>query len=179
MRRVAFTLICLAATVALAATVYRWVDENGVVHYSDQPHPNAQKVHVEAPQTYKAAPLESTQAPLTPPAPPAATYRGCAVSDPADDQSFANIDALTIRVRTDPSLLFEGDQIYLVLDGTAVNGGAPTGNSFTLSPVDRGTHSVQAVIRDGRGATMCQSPAVTFHVQQASLLNPRNPVRPH
>ena len=42
-----------ARCAAVAATVYKWVDENGVVHYSDQPHPNAQKIHVQAAQTYK------------------------------------------------------------------------------------------------------------------------------
>ena len=33
----------LACTAAVAATVYKWVDENGVVHFSDQPHENAEK----------------------------------------------------------------------------------------------------------------------------------------
>ena len=42
MRTLTFTLMCLVGSLALAATVYRWVDENGVVHYSDQPHPNAE-----------------------------------------------------------------------------------------------------------------------------------------
>ena len=179
MRTFLFTLISLAAGVTLAANVYRWVDENGVVHYSDQPHANAQKVHIEDPQTYKAAPVPAgPQGPLTPPAQPPPTYRGCAVSDPADEQSYANVDALTVRVSTDPTMLFEGDQIYLVLDGQTLNGGAPTGASYTLTPVDRGTHTVQAVIKDGRGALMCQSPPVTFHVHQSSVLNP-NTRRPH
>lgn len=179
MRALPFTLMCLAASLALAATVYRWVDENGVVHYSDQPHANAEKVHVEAAQTYKAVPGQSTaQAPLTPPTQPLPGYRGCAVTDPADDQSYANVDALTVRVRTDPTLLFEGDQIYLLLDGQTLNNGAPTGASYTLTPVDRGTHTLQAVIRDGRGALMCESPPVTFHVHQASVLNPLTR-RPH
>lgn len=179
MRRLLFTLILLAAGAALAATVYRWVDENGVVHYSDQPHANAEKVHVEAPQTYRATPSQSTQGPLAPPPPPASTYRGCAVTDPADEQSFANVDALTIRVRTDPTLLFEGDQIYLMLDGTAINNGAPTGASYTLSPVDRGTHTLQAVVRGADGSVRCQTPAVTFNVHQPSILNPANPIRRH
>ena len=52
MRTLAFTLMSLACSVALATTVYRWVDEQGVVHYSDQPHPNADKIQVHAAQTY-------------------------------------------------------------------------------------------------------------------------------
>jgi len=55
MRTFLFTLMSvLACTVAVSATVYRWVDENGVVHFSDQPHENAEKVQLKAPQTYSA-----------------------------------------------------------------------------------------------------------------------------
>jgi hypothetical protein len=177
MRTVVFTLMCLLAPLVLAATVYKWVDENGVVHYSDQPHPNAEKVHVQAVQTYKAGAMPSESSPAAAAA-PEQRYAGCAVSDPADDQTYTNIDALTIAVRTDPALR-PGDQIYIMLDGTLVNNGAATGNSYTLSPVERGTHTVQAVVKSSDGGLMCQSPGITFHVHLPSTQNPVNPVRPH
>ena len=45
MRAVMFTLMCMVVSgTALPATVYKWVDADGVTHYSDQPHPGAQKV---------------------------------------------------------------------------------------------------------------------------------------
>ena len=176
MRRRLFTLMSLVCSLAVAATVYKWVDEKGVVHYSDQPHPNAQKVNVQAPQTYKEAPLA---APGAAPAPAAAAqpapYQGCAIAQPADDQTFANVDALTVIVRTDPALR-PGDRIFLTLDGQPLNGGAATGNQFTLSPVDRGTHTLQAVVRNSEGGLMCQTPGVTYNVHQASVLNRANPV---
>ena len=67
MRTLLFTLISLACSLALAATVYKWVDENGVVHYSDQPHPNAQKVQLKAAQTYKDSSPASAFAPAAAP----------------------------------------------------------------------------------------------------------------
>jgi hypothetical protein len=176
MRRRLFTLLSLVCSLAVAATVYKWVDEKGVVHYSDQPHPNAQKVTVQAPQTYKETPVA---APAAAPAPAAAaqpaSYQGCAIAQPADDQTFTNVDALTVIVRTDPTLQ-PGDRIFLTLDGQPLNGGAATGTQFTLSPVDRGTHTLQAVVRNSEGGLMCQTPAVTYHVHQASVLNQANPV---
>ena len=178
MHRLLFTLIWLSCSLAVAATVYKWVDENGVVHYSDQPHPNAQKLHVEAAQTYKAG---ATAAPGPAAAgaqsaqQPAPAYQGCAVAQPTDQQTFTSIDSLTVVVRTDPGLR-PGDQVYLTLDGQALNGGAPTGQQFTVSPVDRGTHVLQASIRDGEGALQCQAPGVTFYVHQPSV---QSPVRPH
>ncbi len=181
MRALAFTLMSLVCSLALAgATVYRWVDEQGVVHYSDQPHPNAEKLHVNAAQTYKptaadSAPASGGQSSSAAPAP----YRGCAIVQPQDDQAFANVDSLTVVVQTDPQL-HQGDKVYVTVDGQALNGGAPTGPQFVLSPVDRGTHTAQAQVKDAGGAVQCQTPPVTFHVQQNSILNPNNrSVTPH
>ena len=167
----------LLAAPLWATTVYKWIDENGVVHYSDQPHTDAQKIHVQAAQTYKSA--DSAAAPGSAPAapaaqPPPALYQGCALSQPADDQTFTNVDSLSIVVRTDPAL-HQGDQIFLLLDGLALNNGAATGTQFTLAPIERGTHTVQAVIRDRDGAVRCQTPGVTFNVHQPSVLGPANP----
>ena len=179
MRRLLFTLLLLAAPLALAATVYKWVDENGVVHYSDQPHPNAEKVHVKEPQTYR----ESN--PLAAPAAPSPdggggggpTYRGCAIAQPADGEDFANPDSLVVVVRTDPSLR-PGDQVFVTLDGQALNEGRPTGAQFTIAPVERGTHVLQATVRDSGGSLLCQTSGVSYSVHQPSVLNPANPVRP-
>lgn len=171
----------LACSVVLAATVYKWTDEDGVVHYSDQPHPNAEKVHVQAVQTYKSGPYDAgggaQPAPSGGGTAPAA-YAGCAIAQPADNQNYPNADSLSIVVRTDPSL-HPGDQIFLMLDGAPLNNAQPVGTQFTLSPVERGTHTLQAVVRAGTGALMCQTPAVTFSVSQPSTQNPVSPVKPH
>ena len=169
----------LLAAPVWAATVYKWVDENGVVHYSDQPHNDAQKIHVQAAQTYKSA--DSAGVPTGPSAPPAAAnapsaaYQGCAIAQPVDDQTFTNVDSLTVVVRTDPALR-PGDKIFLLLDGLALNNGAATGTPFVLSPVDRGTHTLQAVVRNSNGELQCQTPGVSFNVHQPSVLGPANPL---
>jgi Domain of unknown function (DUF4124) len=182
MRKSAFTLLLLACSLALAQTVYKWVDENGVVHYSDQPHAKAEKIRVPAAQTYKALPTDSAAASAGGAAESqanASPYQGCAIVQPSSDQTLANIDAVTIVVQTDPQLR-SGDRIYITLDGQPLNGGAPTGSTFTVSPVERGAHTLQAVVRDGQGATVCQPAGVTFDVHQNSILNSANPnnVRP-
>jgi hypothetical protein len=173
--------MCLLCSLALAATVYRWVDDQGVVHYSDQPHPNAEKLQVHAAQTYKSTGADSTatggggQPAGAAPAP----YRGCAIVQPQDSQVFANIDSLTVVVQTDPAL-HPGDKVYVTVDGQALNGGNPTGPQFVLTPVDRGQHTAQALVKDSGGAIQCQTPAVTFSVHQNSVLNPNNVrVTPH
>ena len=170
----------LAQPATRAATIYKWTDENGVVHYSDQPHANAVKLNVHAAQTYRAADSEVSSGPTGAMAPPPVVsdttpYLGCAIVQPADDQTFTNIDSLTVVVRTDPNLQ-AGDRIFLLLDGTALNNNAPIGSQYVLSPVDRGSHTLQAVVRSGDGAVRCQTPNVTFNVHQPSLLAPGNPL---
>ncbi len=178
MRALLFTLIFLTAAVALAGpTIYKWVDDAGVVHYSDQPHANAQKVTVDDPQTYTPGALPP-QAPDNSGDAPAAPYTACAIAQPLEQQDFSNVDALSIVVRTQPQL-HPGDQVFISLDGALLNGGSATGASYTLSPVDRGTHTVQAVVRDATGAVQCQTGTVTFNVRQTSIRNPSNPIRPH
>jgi Domain of unknown function (DUF4124) len=182
MRSLLFTLISVVCSVATAATVYKWVDEDGVVHYSDQPHPNAQKLQLQEAQTYKAPPVESTRANGAANAQPASSalsgYQGCAIVQPTDNQDFANIASLTVVVQTDPRLR-PGDQVFVTYDGQPLNGSSATGGTFVISPVDRGTHSLQAVVRSSDGTIMCQSSGVTFNVHQPSLLNPANPIKPH
>jgi Domain of unknown function (DUF4124) len=185
MRQALFTLIWIgcsfAAALALAGTVYKWVDERGVVHYSDQPHANAQKIQVQQAQTYQGGQQGVSPAAATSPAvPPSAApsgYRGCAVVEPQPDQTVANVDSLTVVVQTDPPLR-AGDQIFVTYDGQPLNGKTATGGRFTISPVERGTHTLQAVVRDSEGAVLCQAPGVTFNVHQPSILNPANPIRP-
>src|SRR5215813_14419598 len=98
MRRLAFTLLLLVCSVALAATVYRWVDEDGVVHYSDQPHPNAEKMQVHAAQTYKPSALDTPSAggggggaSAAAPAP----YRGCAI---VQDRKSTRLNSSHVRL---------------------------------------------------------------------------------
>jgi uncharacterized protein DUF4124 len=180
MRRALFTLISIGCSLALAGTVYKWIDENGVVHYSDQPHPNAQKIQLQGAQTYKAQPANAASdgGAAAPASSTERTYQGCAVVQPTPDQTLADVDSLTVVVQTDPALR-AGDQIFVTYDGQPLNGNSATGGTFTISPLDRGTHTLQAVVRDADGAVLCQTPGVTFYVHQPSVLNPANPIHPH
>jgi hypothetical protein len=178
MRAILFTLMTLACTAAIATTVYKWVDENGIVHYSDQPHEHAEKVELKAPQTYSAprtaAPARSSAAD---PARSGGPYQSCAVSEPANDQMFMNTSEVTAGVTLQPAMR-PGDQLIVTMDGQRIPGVPAGGGQFLISPVDRGTHSIQVVVQDAAGKTVCQSPSVTFHVHQPSLQSPIPGTRP-
>ena len=176
-----FTLMSLACAVAAAATVYKWVDDDGVTHFSDQPHPNAQKVELKAPQTFTAPKTNAssqTYRPSPERQPAQKVYTSCGLSEPTADQVFMNTDTVSAGTRAQPAMR-PGDSVVVTMDGAPVPGVPASGGQFTISPVDRGEHTIQMVIKDPLGVTVCSSPAVTFHVHQPSIQSPTNPLRKH
>ena len=167
--------IAFAGASAFAATVYKWVDEQGVVHYSDQPHPNAQAVDLKSAQTYKSTgTATSPSAGAAANAQPTASYRLCELYRPENDEVFLNTDTVVAKVRLDPQLR-PGDRIAIGLDGKRVQTGSST--DATLK-VERGSHSLTAVVEDSQGKAMCTTPNVTFHVRQPSKQAPNAANRP-
>jgi Domain of unknown function (DUF4124) len=63
MRHLCSALILLAAAPAIAAEVYRSIDENGIVVYSDRPAEGAQRVHIATPAPGTPAQAAQTPAP--------------------------------------------------------------------------------------------------------------------
>ena len=179
MRFLLFTLMCVAVSAnAGTAAVYKWVDENGVTHYSDQPHPGAQKIQIQAIQTYKAPPGQR--------APPAMArgrtsagpvYSTCVVSRPTSEEMFQNTQTVPASVHVEPDLR-SGDRVSVLLDGTPVPSSIPVDSEFALNSVYRGAHSLSVKVEDLTGAVVCQSPSVTFNVRQSSVLAPNSPLAP-
>lgn len=178
MRLIAFTAMLFMWGSALSATVYKWVDADGVTHYSDQPHPGAVKMEVGSVQTY-SAPAVSQPNPTTrarPRAQEGPIYAACELSRPASEEVYFNVSTLTARLRLDPQLR-AGDKASVTLDGARLDIPYINGE-FTVTPVFRGTHTMTAVVEDLAGNVVCQTPSVTFHVRQASMLSPQSPTRP-
>lgn len=152
--------------------MYRWVDRNNTVHYSDRPQPGAEAVAVEAPQTYSAPPRPVVQAPATPAAaetramPPAGP--ACEITAPIPEQVFPNIESLEISYRGP-----QGGTAELQLSGTLnETRSTSAGQPFTITPVPRGTYTARVSISGAPGVAPCVTAPVTFHVRQASLLSP-------
>lgn len=58
-KRIILALACLAGAPALAADVYKWTDDQGQVHYSDQPPLNREAELIAAPG--RASPAAATR----------------------------------------------------------------------------------------------------------------------
>jgi hypothetical protein len=173
---IAGLVLAAAATTAVAAT-YRWVDRNGVVHYSDRPQPGAVIVEMRRAQTFEAQPASGANSAggtaqsssASSQQAPAAAYESLEIFRPANDETIQNSSEVSVRLRLEP-VLNPAHSIWLYLDGKRVDGLSTTGSEFTITNVVRGTHTLTAVVADGQGNQVIRSPAVTFHVRQASVL---------
>jgi hypothetical protein len=162
-----------AAAIAVAAPTYRWVDADGV-HYSDQPHPGAEIITLGTTQTFSSEPAVAAAASANrKPANPRGTsefrYDSCAIVQPAADQVLLDVEAVTVAVVVQPAKRSR-DKVVLAFDGAEMQPASPDQSEFRISPIDRGTHQVAAIVRDASGRDLCQSPLVIFHVRQPSAL---------
>lgn len=184
MKRLVGAALCAAMWVAAPAlvaqddkAVYRWVDELGVVHYSDQPRDGAEKVVVREPQSYSSA--EATPAPAARPqgveavVPATAVAYTVRVAQPEPDSVAWNIGGeLPVAVEVQPALdIAAGHRVVFHLNGEAKESIA--GIATTLSGVNRGTHQVHATVINADGDELSRSGSVTFHVRQTSIQNPQ------
>jgi hypothetical protein len=178
MRTIAFIVMMLMWGSALPATVYKWVDENGVTHYSDQPHPGAQKMEVDAVQTYSAPPPPAGAAAAKGKSKSSAgpVYKSCELYRPTNDEVFFSVSSVTAKLRLDPEFRV-GDKATIALDGKRLSDVPFASGEFNVTPVYRGTHTLLAVVEDLAGNVVCQTPSVTFHIRQPSTLAPQAPTR--
>lgn len=151
--------------------VYKWVDDQGVVHYTDKPPADgAQPTRLPPLQTYKGGTNPNLSKFEKPGA--KATTQNAAQLDivtPAHDETFRD-RTVPVAVMVTPQLR-AGQKLVYLLDGVPAS--APTTQtSYALTEVDRGTHTVSVTVVDEAGNQLGSSPGVTVHVKPPIVDNP-------
>ncbi|MGC4027250.1 MAG: DUF4124 domain-containing protein [Steroidobacteraceae bacterium] len=184
MRKLTCFLLLLCGAGALqAADTWRWVDANGVVHYSDVPVPGAERVDLgsrvvrpknpDPPRPVaSAAVARDTAAAFAP-------YTRCAVIAPANDEVFQGVQDIAVSVDVAPALR-AGHRIEVQMNGSPVADWPAGAQSYTLPQVFRGSYSLTVRVLDAQGTQLCSGPPSSFHVRQASIYSPARqpPPRP-
>lgn len=163
-------LLCCLPLIATAG-VYKWIDADGTVHYSDTPREGAEEIHVAPPQTYTPGPMPSfSPRPEVPE--PAPAYTRFELTAPADDATVRdNTGAVSVSFSIEPVLkVDQGHRLVVLLDGQAGTPGQAT--TVTLENVDRGTHSLQGQIIDAAGRVLISSPSIKVHVHRQTVMTP-------
>ncbi len=182
MKRFVGAALCAAmvATPALAQDVYRWVDDDGVVHYSDSPREGAEKVEVREPQTYsvrEALPATPTARDSSAQVPPDAVdaYESVRIAKPAHDSvAWNTAGEIAVEVAVNPPLnRAAGHKVMVYLNGMPVAGTPVASTTIGLTGIHRGTYELYATVVDGQGRHIVQSDPISFHVRQTSIQNPQ------
>lgn len=165
----------------VAAQLYKSVDEEGNIVYSDTPTPGAEQLTppplstvksrpkpVNTPETEANAADEGGEEPAK--KPPTKYTKFSIVQPKNDDTIWDNTGAVPVAIQLEPALDTEnGHSIWVYVDGKAV---VRKSQSLVqpLSNIDRGVHKIRAEIRDEKRKTLKRTKNVTVHLKRASSL---------
>lgn len=171
----------LAITVTpLMAQVYKVVDKDGNVTFTDQQPADGSKPVKLAPISVIENPgYEKAPEPTAAPDPTAEKelslkdtrkiYRDFAIVSPGQEESVWKPDGPIVVAWSTRTALEKGMKVTLFLDGKA--------NQTTVQPIiplsgmDRGEHTVKAELRDSKNRLVATAETITFFVRQPTVYN--------
>jgi hypothetical protein len=177
--------LTLSWDVAAAAQIYKTIDANGNVVFSDLPPAAgtaAESVELPAANTF-VPPANRTPGAAgfargngQEAAAAGSRYQSLRVLDPPNDAGLRdNAGNVVVTAELQPSLR-PGHVLQLYLDGVLHQ--AAQVPQFQLVNVDRGTHVLELRVVDSAGHTVATSEPSVFHLQRRSLINQPAPPRP-
>jgi Domain of unknown function (DUF4124) len=171
-------LASLAAFAGHAAVVYKWTDSDGVIHYSDQPVPGAEKIFTASSPTPGGSGASGrTSGPAGSGSKknvaPGLNYAQFSITSPLPEQTFFGDDVVSVHLTVEPSLK-QGQTITWHLNGRQVEDLGPVATQFALPHLDRGTYALAATITDQTTGESASTDSVTFYVRQPSALSPQH-----
>ncbi len=165
-------LLLSTVSAGLQAEIYRTVDANGVVSYTDQ-RPSSGKIEtVDLPplttvpeQTIRQIEAQMDKDPQGP------IYSQINIQEPKNEETFQNPEVVRVKMASEPARLQSGDQYRLLVDGQTFQTG--TRSDFVLESLDRGSHTLQPQIVSRQGKVVLSGPTITIYVHRAMARNPQ------
>lgn len=171
-----FTLLAIflvlgALITSANAGVYKRVNPDGSIEFTDMPEEVGEKsIEVAPPSSYSPPPLPKPAAPTAAAKKTAVSYESVAISSPAHDSTIRDNEGnISISVTSKPGLQ-TGHSFILMLDGKEVGKGPQS--TFQLKNIDRGSHNLSVQVINGAGKIMVQSKPVTVHLHRAVVRRP-------
>jgi hypothetical protein len=158
-----FMLLTTPPVMGDGATVYKWLDSNGNVMFSDKPHPGAQEIQIPNVQTYSAPKIPAPSLPDESKSEVQETAYKISIVQPDEQTTIRNPQGyVSVIVEVKPSLK-KGNQVQLLLDDTPV--GSPQESTvFALQNILRGSHTLTAKVLNPIGNVLTSSDEVTFYM---------------
>lgn len=176
-------LLLVSASVLCAgiasAKLYKSIDEQGNIVYSDTPTPGAEQLTPPPISTVPAPPKPKEPAEAKPgeetgeePAKkPPTRYSKFRIVSPSNEATiWDNTGAVPVSLLLEPPLDTEnGHSVWVYVDGRAVV--RKSQNMVQqLSGIDRGAHKIRAEIRDEKRKTLKRTKDITVNMKRASAI---------
>lgn len=151
---------------ATSAKVYVWLDENGVLVYSDSPRPGAEEVEIKDPNIATGN-VDTSILDINPKA--IEEKYQVEISQPADKSTVRdNTGSVYVAGRIKP-IFKQGLKIQLLLDNKPYE--KPQSHSmFVLRNVERGEHQLKMDLLNDKGKVIASSKPITFYMHRASVI---------
>ncbi|MFL1454342.1 DUF4124 domain-containing protein [Marinobacter sp. GN3S48] len=154
------------------AEVYRNVDAQGNVIFSDEPSDGAEEVRVKPVTTVtlpKPADVQEPEKLRQVAEEEGSAYSSVRIVAPNDDEAFhSGSGDVAFRVTSNPGLK-EGHRYEVTLDGQPV--GQTTSDTVTVRNVFRGTHDAGVNIIDKNGVQVKTGESISFTIHRPSVNN--------
>lgn len=160
--RALLSIATLLLPLLAAAGVYRWVDPDGRIQYSDRPVSGAERVGIQLDRSVESA---EAQVPTEEGGLELGTYDSFEILAPEPNQTLRDAEG-----KVDLSLLIEpplapDHRLQILVDGQPVTGDAQ-GAQIQLLGLAFGSHRIQARIKDDLDETVATSTAIDFHLRK-------------
>ncbi|MFV2004285.1 MAG: hypothetical protein ACC650_03725 [Gammaproteobacteria bacterium] len=158
-------LPALLFTFAVNAEMYKGLDDEGNVIYSDKPFDNSEK--------FTPPSLSIVDAPKIPPKeevieeekPAETKYTAFSIVSPTNNETIWNEPQLIVSVRLKPALnTVQGHNIWLLMDDKPLVKNSKS-LSLPIGRADRGEHKLQAQIKNKKGKIIKRTKTVTVHIK--------------
>ena len=169
-----FVVLLLAMPGLAHAVICKTVDADGAVTYTDVPLEQCQeKVKLRGLSGYTPRPIpqSATEADSAAPEQQAFSgYQSIQIMQPeAEGTVRSNEGKVPVAVSLEPDLQ-PGHRLLVYLDGKLVSDGFD-GTVIELNGVERGTHVLRAVVKDGGGSELIDSAEVSFTLRKTGLFD--------
>ncbi|MDH5182523.1 MAG: DUF4124 domain-containing protein [Gammaproteobacteria bacterium] len=154
-----------------AADVYKTEAEDGTVEYSDQPQEQPEKLDLPPILGIEPPPSSATQKTLPgKPSVPAVSSQHISIQSPRDDEGVrSNQGELMIILHLAETLQPGRQHIELQLDNRHLKEHFQK-TQIVLPDIERGTHTLRALLVDEQGQVLARSSPVRFHLLRHSIL---------
>lgn len=149
-----------------SAGIYKTVNSEGTVTYSDESNSSAENVKLAPLSIYSnQGPPPPSSKPQAPSPDTAVSYTVLNINQPTNEATiWDNNGKVAVQITLKPKLA-KDDQLQILIDGHAVATSSEA-LQFVFEGLDRGTHMLQAqIIRNKK--TIKTSPVITFYVHKA------------